>query len=353
MRRTKLMLLMMIAVSTVATMTTAAAAVSPPDLDRRAEHQRIVEFWTPERVAQAVPRDFTFEPARGFVPTAKPDRPGKPGGGEDGGDSTTVTGASWNSGGVVLNTTGKVLFQMGASYYVCSASVVTDHDRNDSDSLILTAAHCAFDEATGLFATNWMFIPAYDKAPATLTTDGSYCDQTEFGCWTATALTVHGGYAFAGGFNDEAVQYDFAFATVFKGGKGGSTALDALVGDQGISFTAIASATEVYAFGYPAAQKFKGNDLVYCSGPVANPPANLDPTYRIECQMTGGSSGGPWFSPFVNDDSSDAHGTGTLVSVNSYGYRGDSGMYGPKFNAATEALFLRANGAKTNAVVSP
>ena len=29
----------------------------------RSEHQRIVDFWTHERVAQAQPRDFVFDPA--------------------------------------------------------------------------------------------------------------------------------------------------------------------------------------------------------------------------------------------------------------------------------------------------
>ena len=55
--------------------------------------------------------------------------------------------------------------------------------------------------------------------------------------------------------------------------------------------------------------------------------------------MTGGSSGRPWFSPF-----DEAAGMGALTSVNPYGYRGGSAMYGPKFSGATEAVYTAANG---------
>ena len=43
----------------------------------QSEHQRIIEFWTQERVAQAQPRDFRFDPStRQFTLAARP-----PGGG--------------------------------------------------------------------------------------------------------------------------------------------------------------------------------------------------------------------------------------------------------------------------------
>ena len=154
------------------------------------EHQRIVEFWTNERVAQAIPRDFVLAESGAFQPRAKPDKPDKPGGGEDdGGDTTGTTaipGASWEGGGLVADTTGKVLFVMGGSYYVCSASVVTDGAAGRS--IVLTAAHCVYDETADMdegFASNWMFIPNYDASPASLNESGSFCGDTEYGCWTA------------------------------------------------------------------------------------------------------------------------------------------------------------------------
>ena len=134
--------------------------------EARVEHQRIVDFWTPERVARAVPRDFAFNPDTGsFVPRAKPSKPGP----------TTDLEPIWKGEvfGTVGTTTGKVLFQMGSSYYVCSASVV--QDKKADLSVVLTAAHCVYDETAGGFAKNWMFIPSYDAADPGLTLDKTFC----------------------------------------------------------------------------------------------------------------------------------------------------------------------------------
>ena len=320
------------------------ATAAPPD-HAQSEHQRIVEFWTHARVAQAIPRDFVLD-ANGLVPRGKPggtpgNGPGGGGGGGDGGDTTdpsVVTGASWTAGGDVAATTGKVLFALGSSYYVCSASVVVDSDAGTS--LVLTAAHCAYDESNGSFAENWMFIPDYDSAPASLTKSGSFCVDTEYGCWTAQALTVHSQYAGAGGFNDQAVEYDFAFATMGNGGKT-SALVEDVVGTQGIDFeTTLAVGDGAHAFGYPAAKKYKGNDLVYCAGPTDTDPGTNNVTYSLVCDMTGGSSGGPWFASF-----DEVTGTGTLASVNSYGYRGSDSMHGPMLDADAAAVHAAATGA--------
>ncbi len=348
---------LLIAVAALVSGLLAGTASAAPGGEAQSEHERAVEFWTHARVAQAVPRHIVFEPGPGFVPVAKPpDTPGngggKGGGGGDDGDSSLVTGESWTSGGLVSQATGKVLFALDGSFYVCSASVVVDPDgTSDADSLVLTAGHCAHDQATDGFATNWVFIPAYDEAPAALTTNQSFCPDTKYGCWTATALTVHDGFVSAGGFNDQAVVYDFAVATVGSGGHDGTTDLEETVGAQGIAYADVEAET-TYAFGYPAAQKYKGNDLVYCAGPVGTDPNTGGTTYRIECDMTGGSSGGPWLTSFTDSQDATDHGRGTLSSLNSYGYRGDSGMYGPKFNTDTAAVYNAANGATINQVVS-
>jgi hypothetical protein len=318
--------------------TAPAAAADPPDW-ARAEHDRIVAFWTNERVAQAIPRDFVYDPAtKGFRPAARP------AGGGGGGTSSTTIGASWNGGGEVVKATGKVLFAMGSTYYVCSASVVDD--AVSARSLVLTAAHCAYDETGHQFATNWMFVPDYDSAPAPLNTSGSFCASTSLGCWTATALVVHDGYATAGGFNNQAVVYDFAFAVVEAGGKDGTTQLDTTVGGHPIQFSSESANADTYLFGYPAAGKYKGKDLVYCRGPLGFDPSTANATYRVGCNMTGGSSGGPWFSPFNS-----GAGNGTLMSLNSYGYSGITAMHGPKFNANTQAVFNSAAEATTNITV--
>ncbi len=64
--------------------------------------------------------------------------------------------------------------------------------------------------------------------------------------------------------------------------------------------------------------------------------------------MTGGSSGGPWLSGF-NATTGD---TGTIESLNSYGYSGQSNMYGPKFNSTTTDTYNVADGATQNQIVN-
>src|SRR5215207_2596171 len=240
-----------------------------------AEHARIVNYWTAERIANAKTRDFVRTGDR-FVPKAKPGSGG--------------TGASWTGGGPVVQRTGKVLFTMDGSNWVCSGSAVKDS--RSGYSLVLTAGHCAYDEVNKKFATNWTYIPSFDTAP-TYT-----CSQSTYGCWTAAGLVVHSGYATAGGFNTQATVHDFAVAIVGPGGKNGSTQLDSL-GSYPIAFPAISTGGTVHAFGYPAAGRYKGKDLTFCTGSTFNDQYNDDLTWGIACNMTGGSSGGGWLASFT------------------------------------------------------
>lgn len=312
----------------------------------RSEHQRIVEFWTPERVAQAVPRHFVFDPGTGGFVQTKGKPPGTPGGGNGGGNgggddgSTVVSGDPWNGGGEIDGASGKLLFAMDGSFWICSAGVIDDGDDdtgNDDSATVLTAAHCVFDESNGEFATNWMFIPDYDASPAALDTAGTFCADTAYGCWTADTMAVHEGYASAGGFNSQAVEHDFGVVKVGPGGHSGSAELDVVVTEQSYSFSTVAIDGSVsgHAFGYPAQKKWKGDDLIYCAGPIDGDPYNSDQTYRMdECKLNGGSSGGPWLSPFTEDT-----GSGTVMSLNSYGYRGVNAMHGPFLNSDTQAVY--------------
>jgi hypothetical protein len=141
-------------------------------------------------------------------------------------DRWEILGASWTNGGEVSENAGRVFFQMGSALYYCSASVIDDSvsDR----SIILTAAHCVYDETSGTgFATNWMFVPDFDANPVAMT--GLFCETTTRGCWTADAIVVSDSYATAGSFNEAAVLHDYAFVVVKYGGKN-DTQLDNEVG---------------------------------------------------------------------------------------------------------------------------
>ena len=185
--------------------TSVAFARTPPPV--KPEDARTVSFWTLNRISQARPRDFVRDNRKNSFDLALK-RPQKA-------DRWEILGASWTNGGEVSENAGRVFFQMGSALYYCSASVIDDSvsDR----SIILTAAHCVYDETSGTgFATNWMFVPDFDANPVAMT--GLFCETTTRGYWTADAIVVSDSYATAGSFNEAAVLHDYAFVVVKYGG---------------------------------------------------------------------------------------------------------------------------------------
>jgi hypothetical protein len=199
-----------------------------------------------------------------------------------------------------------------------------------------------------------MFIPDFDSSPDLNTRDCADASLT-YGCWTAQALVAHSGFTSQTGFTTSATQHDFAFAVV-GGAEGGGVGqqLDETVGAYRLEFSAMAGG-RYSAFGYPAAGKYKGNNLTYCSGTLTRDPYNRDDAtnepyvgpddnWGMECKMTGGSSGGPWIRTEATNDGLDetlgADGLGGVISsLNSYGYTGVSSMFGPVFDEETKAVY--------------
>lgn len=330
----------------------AAPLQGPGKRDRGA----VVGYWTAERVARAVPREVSPDRLPSF---ATPRETGKPagasgGGGKGGGgkDGTAVTGAAWTGGGSVKATTGKVLFTMAGVDYVCSGSVAAD--TSTGTSLVLTAGHCVYDETGGAFATNWMFVPDYEDGGSIVTNpDGSHsfsCDTTRYGCWTASALVTTTAWANGGGslagFNN-----DYAFAVVGPGGKSGeSNQLDGSVGANPIAFN-VSHPTRVYSFGYPQASPYDGQKLIYCAGKDVSDTWGGTTDFGLNCDMTGGSSGGPWFVDFGSGDS-----PGSLTSVNSFKYtagRLSKHMFGPYFGDYAQKTYVAATSATSDLTVAP
>lgn len=300
-----------------------------------------IKFWTKARLKKARPRDYVVNPAsRRFRPAPSRRFTFSP---------TGTIGASWNAGGPVNKTTGKVFFAMGAQYWVCSGSVVLDGAATDR-SIVVTAAHCAYDETNNVWATNWMFVPDYDSSPAALTASGSFCENTTYGCWTARSLVVPRVFASQISFNATAARHDYAFAVLGTGGKK-STHLDAEVGGQAIGYTTREFESTTHLFGYPSQGRYKGGDLMYCSGWLGYDVATDYETYRLPCRLTAGTSGGPWFSPF--EESGSSVGTGTIFSVTSYGYAGIKALYGPFFGTETSQMFTVATSIGSGNVLHP
>ena len=272
-----------------------------------AEHRRVVDYWTAARRASAKPRDIVLPLGAKAQPRAKPGT---------GGSNGDVLGSAWTANTSVAVTTGKVFFNIGTSRYVCSGSSVS----SSSESLVLTAGHCAHGGGpTGKYVTNWIFYPRYKSGP----------DPT-LGTWTATDLVATDGWV----SRANAYEDDAAFAKVTNGTT--TTLQDFLASHggttPGIDFAAPTKGSRVHSFGYPASGKYNGTSLIYCSGLVTL-GYDGQPTQSIPCDMTGGSSGGPWFQGF----NATAGGGGVLNSVNSYGYQSiKNRMFGPIFDTLQE-----------------
>lgn len=288
-----------------------------------AAQERAADYWTPERLRSAKPGDLLLlgrdlsEATGAVVKGAEKVVRGTTAdaGGLLGLDLLAADGGGelYDGGGQVVKTTGKVFFTLGGTNYQCSGSSVVA----GSESLVQTAGHC-LNEGPGAFATNFVFIPQYRDGAA------------PFGQFAATELFTTEQWRTEGD-----LDYDVGYAKV--GTAGGSTLADA-VGAQGIGFN-LERGAEMYSFGYPAAAPYDGSKLAWCFGDVAADPLGSS-DQGLTCDMTGGSSGGPWFIDY--DPQS---GVGTLNSLNSFKYNVPlfSGrMYGPYFGSVIEQLYSTA-----------
>ncbi|MEZ5448961.1 MAG: hypothetical protein R3E89_08145 [Thiolinea sp.] len=115
------------------------------------------------------------------------------GGGSGGGSSDAVSDAPWETEGAIKTRTGRLFFEMPGNPkrkgpwggYVCSGSVV---DTAEGRSIILTAAHCVYDDVNKAFARNVLFIPNQD-ATTGAGTDRD-CSNDPLGCWVADFAVV-------------------------------------------------------------------------------------------------------------------------------------------------------------------
>lgn len=275
-------------------------------------------YWEQDRRDNAIPREFQFEPGAKvgkLVPQAKR--------GGSGGGATTTSGTSYwpasQQNQFVANITGKVFFKMNGSDYVCSGSLIDDG--NTGIAVVITAGHCVWDNsATGGFATNWTFYPNYDS--------DSKLSRVGLGAKRLFAPTA---FTNQTSFNTNAILNDYAFAVIDSSNPRFNPGTLPALGN-------FVKGNKAYVFGYPQASPFNGNELVYSFGPISTDPNSGDKTWKLGSTLTGGASGGPWYSGYSSGDS-----VGTVGSVNSYKYTTDkNSMYGPQFSQSTTDLFNAA-----------
>jgi V8-like Glu-specific endopeptidase len=273
-----------------------------------AAEERVTGYWTRDRMRSAVPMERLFKAkqssrkavaqgAKQLLPATKA-------------LPVPSTGSSWTGGGEVARTAGRVFFTYQGRSASCSGDAVTSANK----STVVTAGHCV--KLDGAWHTNWVFVPGYD--------DG----KRPYGTWTAKQTLITPQWD-AG----EDLNYDVGAAVVNP--LDGRRLVD-VVGGQGIAFNQRRGQI-MYAFGYPAEPPYDGSALTYCSGPVINDLLGST-TQGMACDMTGGSSGGPWFLSFDR-----ASGTGVQNSVNSFKYNIlPTHMFGPYFGADAQSLYGKA-----------
>ncbi|GAO11871.1 trypsin-like serine peptidase [Streptomyces lydicamycinicus] len=220
------------------------------------ERREALAYWTPARI-KAVGKSVDLGPTG---PKAKP----------------------WR--GTALKTVGRLFFvnANGADTW-CTATAVKSANR----SAVMTAAHCV-RRGSSPVNTNiaMVFVPAYGKG------------KTPYGTFAVrTAVTPR---------NWENDSTDDLSTLVVDADKSGRKLTD-VVGGQDIAFNRPVGGT-ISAFGYSATRPQLGEELLHCVGTAKK----KDGVQAIPCDMSGGSSGGPWLADF-----NATTGKGTLVSVNS------------------------------------
>ena len=264
------------------------------------------------------------------------------GGGESAG-ADTITNAEWTSGGAVQTAAGRIYFEMPKNAkwkgpwgaYVCSGTVVIDD--TTGRSVILTAAHCVYDDVNKAYARNVLFIPNQAETKGSGT--DLNCGNDPLGCWVPSFGVVNVNWTTSTFPNN--IEWDYAYYVVndtgaHSGSVSSSDSLEEAAGALPVSFSTpyiddgdpgAGSIDFTHALGYSYSED---PNLMYCAEDMTTEGAVN--WWLPNCGLSGGSSGGPWAQPM---DSS--LGSGPVISVNSWGYSNSPGMAGPKLDDSCAA----------------
>lgn len=185
------------------------------------------------------------------------------------------------------STIGKLFFSQdhdgngSVSNFVCSASVI-------EKNTIATAGHCLNNGlngggANGGWSTNVLFCPSYNAGGV----------NPARGCWSAVLLAASGWW-----FGSQAFDRDYACGVTAAAGTVWNAALGTVTGWTGRAWNWPTRQAEI-AYGYPAGAPFPGNQIIQTSSTewydvnMFNGDGQV--SKYIGNDMTGGSSGGPWW----------------------------------------------------------
>lgn len=210
-------------------------------------------------------------------------------------------------------TTGVLFFSQNGQDFRCSAASI-------GNNALWTAGHCVHDGSGSNdgWSSNFLFVPAYK--------DGS----EPFDNWTSNNSATCSGWKDEGNF-----QVDFGGVLLDENASGKT--VNEVVGSLGFAFN-LNPNQHWFSLGYPSAFPFDGKTMQICAASFArNDPLYSFPSpMAIGCDMTGGSSGGPWIINFSGLSGN----TNYINGNNSYRYTGfGEEIYSPYFGEYAKELF--------------
>ncbi|MEV0839079.1 hypothetical protein AB0I55_05915 [Actinocatenispora sera] len=266
--------------SPAAAVSATAHASGTAATDRASVRNAVAKYWTPERMARAIPADGAKPhgsardqptptgPRRSVAPATPTHQPAAAAAAHAGTGiqpATTINASP---------TVGKVFFHDPGDGldYVCSGSAINGSAKN----LVSTAGHCVYDADHSKWMTNWQFVPYYDHG------------DRPYGTWYAAQLTT-----FQGWTSDGDSDWDVGFVNVWRND---GTRLVDTVGGDGIEFN-YPKDLYITILAYPAEDPFDGEWQYYCQNNIY--PHGSE-QIGFDCLLTGGSSGGPFFDRYNN-----------------------------------------------------
>merc|ERR1712166_533500 len=295
------------------------SAVLPRHAATDSNAKSIIDHWTSERIANALPKDLAIDigdnrrSAHSPPPHSAPPRHHR--------RSTDVANSEWDSewSGTIQNVVGRIYFEMnGGQSYVCSGTVVQDEQADRS--IILTAAHCVYDDAQKAFAQDVLFIP--NQAGTTGSGTDSNCDNDPLGCWAASFGVADTDWA-SRSFPAN-IPWDYAMYVVEAVGarEGPSTRADGTAIQDSLEIAVLvpgsnipevsfeAAVSDPMPFTYALGYSYKDDpNFHHCGKELSLRNGGL---FLDNCLLSGGASGGPWIQGNAQDHK--------LISVNSWGY---------------------------------
>jgi V8-like Glu-specific endopeptidase len=240
------------------------------------------------------------------------------------------TGQPWSASGAIARSSGRIFSVMNGDDSACSGTVLTD--RSADVSLVITAAHCVYDLEAFQFATDWLFVPglAQGEIPD--------CGRRPLGCWTPKALLIERAFTSTGTFNQLAVRHDIGIAVIGPGPA--NDQLDQVAGGLALAPTSVSDGELIDLVGYPGDRQYSGSALTFCSGPMSQEGLPGIAIWALDCDMTGGASGGAWVTGGSTTDP-------MIASVTS-GSVGGRTLVGPIFDPETNDLIAAAETATAN-----